>query len=373
MSEDTLNIDKKVAFSASTPDGDIDFSHSEFKERVGGGFNQHGVRKNFDEGGNLESVDVIYEAMEPGPPERRNGVRITKGFLDKVGSKDYDDPPHLKDHDDKDTFSKIGSVKETWFSDRIGKLMLMTRTPNIEGSSNHSEAIARYTHEPPSITDGSLGFGNEYEAIRNEDGEPEMKDGKFREFSTTNFPGGYDEGGVKAAFEEAVEEFAGDGEGDMGSPDMEELSKVYEEYTSMMNMSEQQMEMWEEHPCSDKGVDGGENHRDEFMMLSGQPMEEWDMENLQIANRVIDFLATQLEEEPENPESGGPGTCPSRWAVSMLNRGHNPFDSFPRGNPQFSLETVDVTEFDDAAQDDDKSVENSAAEEFAVNKDTIQF
>jgi hypothetical protein len=33
-----------------------------------------------------------------------------------------------------------------------------------------------------------------------------MRDGKFREFSTVNFPGGYDDGGVNAAFAEAIEE-----------------------------------------------------------------------------------------------------------------------------------------------------------------------
>lgn len=266
MSENTLSIDKKLAFAASTPDGGIDFSHSEFKERVGTGFNEHGVRENTDEDGNLESVDVIYEAMEPGPPERRNGVRITSEFLGAVAGKEYDNPPHLKDHNDKDTFSKIGSVRDAWFSDRLNKLMLMTRTPNIEGSSNHSEAIARYTHDPPEITDGSLGFGNNYEAIRNSDGEPEMKDGKFREFSTTNFPGGYDDGGVKAAFAEAVEEVVDSGEGG-----------------------------------------GGE---------------------------------TEVEKDDGS---------------------------------HFTVETVDVTKFDDAAEEDDKSVENSAAGKFAVQTDTIQF
>jgi hypothetical protein len=207
MSETQLNIEERLAFSASTPDGDIDFSHSEFEERVGTGFNEHGVRKNHDDEGNLESVDVMFQAMEPGPPEDRNGVRITEEFLDKVAGKDYQSrPPHLKDHEDKDSWARIGEVRTAWFSDRLNKLMLMTRTPNIEGSQNHQEAVARYTHEPPAIRDGSLGFGSNYTAVRNEDGEPEMRDGKFREFSTVNFPGGYDEGGVNTAFAEAIEE-----------------------------------------------------------------------------------------------------------------------------------------------------------------------
>ena len=58
----------------------------------------------------------------------------------------------------------------------------MVRVPNT-GGPTHKEAIARYTHEPPAIRNGSVGLGNNYEAIRNDDGEPEIKDGKLREFS----------------------------------------------------------------------------------------------------------------------------------------------------------------------------------------------
>jgi hypothetical protein len=204
-----LQIDEKLAFSASTAE-EVDFSHEEFQARVGTGFNEHGVREN-RENGDLQSVDVIFKAMEPGPPERRNGVRITGDFLGKVAAKDYDpNPPHLKDHDAENTFARIGEVKDAWFSDRLDNLMLMVRTPNVEGSQNHQEAIARYTHDPPEIRDGSLGFGRNYEAAINDDGEPEMQDGKFREFSTVNFPGGYDEGGVATAFAEAVDEAAED-------------------------------------------------------------------------------------------------------------------------------------------------------------------
>jgi hypothetical protein len=153
MSDTELNINENLVFTASTPDDDIDFSHSEFAERVGTGFNEHGVRENYAEDGEtLESVDVIFGAMEPGPPEDRNGVRITEVFLDKVGGKEYaSPPPHLKDHEDKNSWARIGDVREKWFSERLGKFFLMTRTPNIEGSRNHQEAVARYTHDPPAI------------------------------------------------------------------------------------------------------------------------------------------------------------------------------------------------------------------------------
>jgi len=204
-----LEINENLTFSASRADEKLDFTHNEFTDRLGAGFNNYGIRENYDNSGNLESVDAIFGAMEPGPPEDRNGVRITDEFLNIVAEKEYNrNPPHLKDHDSQDTFARIGEVKDAWFSDRLNKLMLMTRTPNIEGSRNHQEAVARYTHDPPEIREGSLGFGKQYTAKRNDDGEPEMVDGKFREFSTTNFPGGYDEGGINAAFADAAEEAA---------------------------------------------------------------------------------------------------------------------------------------------------------------------
>lgn len=208
----TLDVAEDLEFGATAGRAELDFSHEEFTERVGDGFNEYGVRENYDGNDSLESVDVIFEAMEPGPPERRNGVRITDDFLQEVASKDYggERPPHLKDHNATDTFSRIGEVRNVWFSDRLGKLMLMTRTPNVQGSQNHQEAIARYTHNPPEIRNGSVGFGRQYEAVRNDDGEPELVDGELREFSTVNFPGGYDDGGIKAAFAEAAQDAVGD-------------------------------------------------------------------------------------------------------------------------------------------------------------------
>lgn len=198
----TLDIDADLSFSATAPD-ELDFSAEEFVNRVGEGFNEHGVRKNYDEDEDgIHSVDVIFEAMEPGPPKRRNGVRITESFLRSVSEKDYStDPPHLMDHRDKETFAKIGDVKDVWFSDRLSKLMLMARVPNT-GAPTHTEAVSRYTFDPPSIRNGSVGFGDQYEARRNDDGEPELVTAKLREFSTVNFAGGYDEGGVAAAFAE---------------------------------------------------------------------------------------------------------------------------------------------------------------------------
>ena len=201
-----LNLDADLEFAASTPDDSqsLDFDSEEFRQYAGTGFNEYGVRPNTDEDGNIESVDVVYEAMQPGPPKRRNGVRVTENFLRNLSDKDYtQEPPHLLDHKSKETFANIGNVQEIWFSEQAEKLALMVRVPNT-GGPTHNEAISRYTHEPPAIRNGSVGLGNNYEAIRNDEGEPEIKDGKLREFSAVNFPGGYDEGGVSAAFAEAA-------------------------------------------------------------------------------------------------------------------------------------------------------------------------
>ena len=159
------------------------------------GFNEYGVRKNTNEDGELVSVDAVYEAMEPGEPKERNGVRITKEFLKRVASKDYSDsPPYLMDHD-RSTLSQVGFVRDVWYSDRKEKLMVMARAYNVD-SDIHDEIISRLTFEPPTIPDGSVGFGDSFDYERNDAGEVVLTDGQIQEFSTTPFPGGYDNGGL---------------------------------------------------------------------------------------------------------------------------------------------------------------------------------
>lgn len=191
-----LNVEEQLEFSAGfgTPlDLDLD------------GFNDHGVRKNETDDEELESVDVVYEAMEPGDPEDRNGVRITREFLESVAERDYSGKPYMLGHSNQ-PLDEVGKIQRVWFDDQAEKLMIMNRVFNT-GAQTHDEVISRLTHEPPTMTDGSVGFGDQYEAVVNDDGEPELVDGEIREFSTTPFPGGYDDGGLglpNAAFADAV-------------------------------------------------------------------------------------------------------------------------------------------------------------------------
>lgn len=176
---------------------EMSFAATPIKEQIREGFNQYGIRENYD-GDELVSVDAIYEAMEPGPPESRKGVRITEDFLKSVSEKDYSNrPPFMMDHD-RSTLSHVGFVDDVWFDDGRGKLMVQVRAYNT-GAQTHDEIIKRLTHEPPAITDGSVGFGRNYEASKNSNDEYQLEDGKMQEFSTTPFPGGYDEGGLRAA------------------------------------------------------------------------------------------------------------------------------------------------------------------------------
>jgi hypothetical protein len=195
--EETSSGEPGLVYDDDGQPMELTFGVSTLHESIQDGFNQYGVRKNYQDD-ELVSVDAVYEAMEPGEPEDRNGVRITEEFLKRVASKDYSDrPPHLMDHR-RDTLSHIGFVQDVWFSEKRGKLMVKARTYNT-GADTHDEIVKRLTHEPPALSDGSLGFGQSYEAIENEDGERELVDGKIQEFSTTPFPGGYDEGGLRVA------------------------------------------------------------------------------------------------------------------------------------------------------------------------------
>lgn len=173
---------------------------------LGEGFNEYGVKENRDENGELASVEAVYRAMEPGPPEERKGVRITEEFLESVAGKNYSDEPHMLDHS-KEALKKAGELENVFFSGGVDPaLYVHVKVPNT-GSSIKDDYIADLTHEPPAIKNGSVGFGTDYEVEINENGEPEMVDGRLQEFSATPFPAGYDDGGLASGgFSESEKE-----------------------------------------------------------------------------------------------------------------------------------------------------------------------
>lgn len=192
-----IDIDEEATFYFSS-----EFGRPE-PDALLDGFNEYGVKEVTDDDGEIQHIDIMYRAMEPGPPERRKGVRITDDFLQRVASKEYNEPPFMLDHSDS-TLHKLGHIREVAFQNE--SLYLITRVPNT-GSSLKTDVIADFTHKPPAIRDGSLGFGNDYAVEVNDDGEPELIDATIVEFSATTFPGGYDNGGVQAtaAFSDAID------------------------------------------------------------------------------------------------------------------------------------------------------------------------
>ncbi len=182
-----LTIDEELAFNVS-------FSLPDALGRPDG-FNKYGV-KEYEDG----SIDVIFAAMEPGV---RKGIRVTDEFLSRVARNFSDALPLQLDHD-KGQLSNVGHLKDVRFSD--GFLRVLAHIPNT-GNSVRTDVIADFTHEPPAINDGSVGFGNDYRIERNDAGEPEFVDATMVEFSLTPFPAGYgSHGGLSPQFAKAARE-----------------------------------------------------------------------------------------------------------------------------------------------------------------------
>lgn len=164
-------------------------------DAVTDGFNKYGVRENED-----GSVDVRFTVMEPGV---RKGARITPEFLQKVASYDYDRRPVQVDHSDSQ-LANVGYADPDKIKFSDGVLRVQVHIPDT-GSDIRNDIIADFTHDPPQITDISVGFNPEtvtVETSRNRDDEPKFTDARIQEFSLTPFPAGYDEGGLTPEFSE---------------------------------------------------------------------------------------------------------------------------------------------------------------------------
>ena len=111
---------------------------------------------------------------------------------------------------------------------------------------------------------------------------------------------------------------------------MDELDEVYDEWDSEVNMTASQLEDWSEHPCADKASVDPEAVRERNMMLLETNKSEWGEDEIEAAKRTISFISRMSDEEnePDDPRDG-PSGCPSKWAISLLNWAHNPFDSMP--------------------------------------------
>lgn len=177
------------------------------------GFNDHGVRENLDDDGEIESIDVIFDAMEPGI---RKDIEVDEPFLRKIAEKYNDAQPAMLDHSG-DQLKQVGKVTAGRFADSVGKLRLMLNIPNT-GNSVKSDVIADFTHSTgPQIEDGSVGMDPktlEFADSDEEEAIAKFVDGDPTEFSLTPFPAGYDDGGLSPVFSDAVDSFMDDVDGE---------------------------------------------------------------------------------------------------------------------------------------------------------------
>ncbi len=182
-----FEIDEELSFGVS-------FSRPDRILR-GDGFNKYGV-KEYEDG----SIDVIFAAMQPGV---RKGIRITDQFLARVAG-NYSDPVPMQLDHSSGQLSNVGQLKGVRYADDF--LRVLAHVPNT-GNSVRSDVISDFTHDPPAINDGSVGFGNDYRIERNDAGEPEFVDATIAEFSLTPFPAGYGkDGGLSPQFTRAARE-----------------------------------------------------------------------------------------------------------------------------------------------------------------------
>lgn len=171
------------------------------------GFDEYGIRRNYeDDGETVESIDVIYNAMEPGI---RKDVEVTPEFLRSVAENAPTDIPIQYDHSHSQR-ANVGYLNDIKYSESDEFLKTMFNIPNT-GSQIRSDTIADFTHSTgPQIQDGSVGFDPrslEFAEPGAEEAAARFESAKLIEFSLTPFPAGYDNGGISPKFSEAVTDF----------------------------------------------------------------------------------------------------------------------------------------------------------------------
>jgi hypothetical protein len=124
--------------------------------------------------------------------------------------------------------------------------------------------------------------------------------------------------------------------------EMDELDRVYDEWEEAVNMTASELRDWSTNPCSREASVDPEAVIERNLRLLETNKSDWNEEDIVDAKRTISFVARMSDEEnePDDPMDGVHG-CPSKWAISLLNWAHNPFDSMPDVPDDPDLESVD--------------------------------
>jgi len=111
---------------------------------------------------------------------------------------------------------------------------------------------------------------------------------------------------------------------------VEELNpqELYDEFHDAINMDADTFEEWSEHPCANKASIKPVTVRNRVEMLLETDEGDWGETEASAAKRVVSFIARMRGQRPDDVQDG-PDGCPSKWAISLMNWGYNPFDELP--------------------------------------------
>jgi len=110
--------------------------------------------------------------------------------------------------------------------------------------------------------------------------------------------------------------------------ELEGVDEIYAEWQDATNMNEESMDEWMQHPCSSKASVRPTKVQERNLKLMEDSKGDWDETHTEAAKRAVSFISRMRGQRPEDINEGPEG-CPSKWAISLLNWGFNPFDSLP--------------------------------------------
>jgi hypothetical protein len=123
----------------------------------------------------------------------------------------------------------------------------------------------------------------------------------------------------------------------------DELDVVYSNWSQAVNMTASELREWSENPCSrEASIDPVAVIKRNLRLLE-KDKDEWERDDISDAKRTISFIARMRGAKPGQPRDG-PHGCPSKWAISLMNWSHNPFDSLPEVPDDKELDNVEAVE-----------------------------
>lgn len=108
------------------------------------------------------------------------------------------------------------------------------------------------------------------------------------------------------------------------------IDDTFEDWKDTVNMDAEMMREWAEHPCHTNASIEPDKVVQRNLELFETPQSEWTEAHEEDAKRAISFIVRMRAKEnrPKDPVQPTE-SCPSSWAVSLMNWGWTPFNTLP--------------------------------------------